>query len=143
MGVTSNDVQIAVQRLEKDPSDSKSLKVLLNFVKEIKQDYFRPGEFYAVQLKERGRVIKELQAFLGPCCSGCPSRGCPGILQFTDGTEACPFPDFGPLIRRALPTPTTIAVHKVEELLNKGKKTAKVELVDGRWIHISIKQPKV
>ena len=142
MGATSNTVQIAIKRLEEDPTDARSLKIVLNYVKDIKQDYFRPGEFYGVHTKDRGFVVKELKAFLGPCSTGCPSNGCPGILVFEDGTEACPFPNWGPPVRRAMPTSTTAAVRKIEELLSKGKSKAKVELVDGRWVHISIKKPQ-
>lgn len=138
MAVTPDAVQRASQRLKEDPTDAKALKVVLAFVDEIKQDYFRPGEFYAVPTKGAGVQIKELASFLGPCSSSCYSRGCPGILRFKDGTEACPFPDWGPLVRRALPDATTVALHKIAELLAKGKSVAHVELVDSRWVHIRI-----
>ena len=145
MAVTPDTVQRAVKRLKEDPTDAKALKVVLDFVEEIKQDYFRPDEEYAVATKHAGIQIKKLKAFLGPCTSACYSRGCPGILQFTDGTEVCPFPDWGPLVRRAMPDSTTVAVRKIEELLAKGKSIANVELVDGRWVHFRIDRnaPKV
>ena len=144
MAVTPDTVQRAAKRLKDDPTDTKSLQLLFEFVDEIKQDYFRPGVEYAVATPHAGVQVKKLKSFLGPCSSACYSRGCPGILQFTDGLEVCPFPDWGPLVRRAMPDATTVAVRKIEELLHKGKSLAHVELVDGRWVHFRVdnKPPK-
>lgn len=138
MPVTPDSVQRAVKKLREDPTDSRSLKIVLKFVEEIKQDYFKPGESYAVPLKDGKTTVKVLKRFLGPCIPACYSRGCPGILQFEDGHEACPFPDVGPLIRRAPPTVMMAAVQKIDEVLHSGKKRASIELVDGRWVHFKI-----
>jgi hypothetical protein len=139
---SSNDVQLAVKRLRQNPADAKALETVLAFAETFKQQYFLPGEYFELQVPGRGRAIRRLTSHLGPCSGSCPARGCPGVLQFDDGTEACPYPDYGHPIRRALPDSTTVAVHKIEQLLREGKSKAKVELVDGRWVHFTVKKPK-